>query len=518
MIKLHLPQAKTHVLIAAVALVLLLLGVATAAHSHDEVDLPEPPLPEIKRIFPVADLHTAFQWAGEEPSERVLNSYRNQIDSQRTGVEGYLNSWYVLELSESQFEQIRGVLASIQEPLDRWNLIEQCKGTEDRFRLRIETQIPEEVNREGQVRIGPLDTGSTSGLIYHYSLATRFMVMRARFPQDADLRDSGWTLRAWFRLIDEKNCEAEHVYHTEVDGVSRPNIPHVPPQIHYWPNNVISPVTDWIPIADLLDGNVAATSPAPEVPEAPEAPETPETLAAPEQARAELDRREIPYVDWAFLLYAQTGDLEVVKLFITAGFSIETKNPADDFTALHTAATYGHLEVVKYLVGQGATVDATGKNGETPLMWAAVNGHLEVVKYLVGQGASLLAETTRGDRAKDLAEQGGFTAVATYLQGLGADNSDELAQLRATVAALQSEIDALQAAAGGTTTITLVDTVEVARVDTLHWCPPSDEDRQDLFDAFTGVNSDTSGTVGAGKAASVKPSSWGAIKALMQDE
>ena len=234
------------------------------------------------------------------------------------------------------------------------------------------------------------------------------------------------------------------------------------------------------------------------------------------QARAEIARREMPYAEWAFLLYAQTGNLEAVRLFVTAGMDLETKNPEDDFTALHTAATYGHLAVVEYLVGQSATVDAKGKNGETPLMWAALNGHLEIVKYLVGQGASLLAETTRGDRAKDLAEQGGFTAVATYLQGLGEDNSDELAQLRATVAALQSEIDALEAAADGTTTITLVDTVEIARVDTVHFCPPSDEDRQALFDAFTGVNEDSTG--GAGKAAAaVRLESWGAIKALMQE-
>lgn len=137
----------------------------------------------------------------------------------------------------------------------------------------------------------------------------------------------------------------------------------------------------------------------------------------PEQARAELDRREIPYEGGAFLLYAQLGNLEVVTLFVTAGMAIETKNPADDFTALHTAATYGHLSVVQYLAGQGATIDATGKNGETPLMWAAFNGHLSVVRYLLVQGASLLAKTTLGDRrAKTMAEEGGFPVVAQELQ------------------------------------------------------------------------------------------------------
>ena len=93
-----------------------------------------------------------------------------------------------------------------------------------------------------------------------------------------------------------------------------------------------------------------------------------------------------------------------------------------------------------------------------------------------------------------------------------ADDSDELAQLRATVSALRDSLR--NAGAGGTTTVTLIDTVEVARVDTLHYCPPTDEDRQDLFDAFTGLQDSTGG---AGKAA-VRVESWGAIKVLVREE
>lgn len=102
-----------------------------------------------------------------------------------------------------------------------------------------------------------------------------------------------------------------------------------------------------------------------------------------------------------------------------------------------------------------------------------------------------------------------------------ADNSAELARLRAAndalrdslraagvgaaalrgaLLALQAQIDALQAA-DGATTITLIDTVEVARVDTVHFCPPTDEDRQDLFDAFTGLQDSTAA---APKAAAVQ--------------
>ena len=117
-----------------------------------------------------------------------------------------------------------------------------------------------------------------------------------------------------------------------------------------------------------------------------------------------------------FLLYAQYGLLDVVKLFVQAGMPLTTKNPDADFTVLHQAATYGHLETVKYLVGQGAAVDAEGKSGETPFIWAAWNGHLDVVTYLREQGASLLSSTPVG-AAHRLAKDAGHTAVVTYIEG-----------------------------------------------------------------------------------------------------
>ena len=100
-------------------------------------------------------------------------------------------------------------------------------------------------------------------------------------------------------------------------------------------------------------------------------------------------------------------------------------------------------------------------------------------------------------------------------------DADALARLQAELDALRGDLSAVRDSvafllgeppAGG------VDTVEVVRHDTLHYCPPTDEDRRDLFDLFTGVADDSSNVEGAGKAASVKPSSWGAIKALTRRE
>jgi len=43
------------------------------------------------------------------------------------------------------------------------------------------------------------------------------------------------------------------------------------------------------------------------------------------------------------------------------------------------AAERGHLEVVKYLIENGANIHAAD---DYALRWAAYNGHLEIVKYL----------------------------------------------------------------------------------------------------------------------------------------
>ena len=53
-------------------------------------------------------------------------------------------------------------------------------------------------------------------------------------------------------------------------------------------------------------------------------------------------------------------------------------------TSLHRACQNGHLAVIQYLVGeQGAQVDQSDEDGDTPLHWACTNGHLAVVQYLV---------------------------------------------------------------------------------------------------------------------------------------
>ena len=70
---------------------------------------------------------------------------------------------------------------------------------------------------------------------------------------------------------------------------------------------------------------------------------------------------------------------------------------------------------------------------------------------------------------------------------------------------------------GETVTVTIRDTVEVATVDTLLYCPKTNDELNDLFETFTGLADSTD--AGTGKAvSSIQLRSWGAIKALVKGD
>ena len=76
---------------------------------------------------------------------------------------------------------------------------------------------------------------------------------------------------------------------------------------------------------------------------------------------------------WPPLVYACRGDNrehpEEVQRLLDLGADIDVRNYKGK-TALHYAAKAGFLKVINLLIEKGATVDATDKEGETPLFEA----------------------------------------------------------------------------------------------------------------------------------------------------
>ncbi len=69
---------------------------------------------------------------------------------------------------------------------------------------------------------------------------------------------------------------------------------------------------------------------------------------------------------------------------------------ADGITALHMAAQNGRIDAVRYLIedcGLDVNVLTTDARTASPLFLAAGGGNLEVCKYLLGNGAKIDAGT-----------------------------------------------------------------------------------------------------------------------------
>ena len=129
----------------------------------------------------------------------------------------------------------------------------------------------------------------------------------------------------------------------------------------------------------------------------------------------------------AFVRAATAGDSASVASLAQAGINKEGQvrvtvgGNSSVRTALHAAAAGGHLVVVKYLVGQGASVSSTDANSATPLHAAVTAENLAIVQYLVGQGASVNAKDAWGETPLHYATAYGNSAIVTYLLGQEAD-------------------------------------------------------------------------------------------------
>ena len=77
------------------------------------------------------------------------------------------------------------------------------------------------------------------------------------------------------------------------------------------------------------------------------------------------------------------GDVEAVKRFERHGVDWRDLTAYDDgYSAVHRAARNGRLEMVEYLVDNGADLVATNASRETPLELAVEQEHADVVAYL----------------------------------------------------------------------------------------------------------------------------------------
>ncbi|KEP52195.1 ankyrin [Rhizoctonia solani 123E] len=110
---------------------------------------------------------------------------------------------------------------------------------------------------------------------------------------------------------------------------------------------------------------------------------------------------------------AGDGDLERVKILVEEqGVS---PNAADDvigYTPMHAASSYGHIQILTYLISKGGDVNVTDEEGDTPLFTAET---VAVAQFLVENGALVDVRNSEGISPIEAVEED-FPDVAEYLQ------------------------------------------------------------------------------------------------------
>jgi ankyrin repeat protein len=79
---------------------------------------------------------------------------------------------------------------------------------------------------------------------------------------------------------------------------------------------------------------------------------------------------------------AQKGDLAKAQLLLKYGAEINAVEEEYQSTPLGMAARWGHMEMVAYLLEQGADPNHAGADWSTPLAWAKQKAHNEIADLL----------------------------------------------------------------------------------------------------------------------------------------
>lgn len=118
---------------------------------------------------------------------------------------------------------------------------------------------------------------------------------------------------------------------------------------------------------------------------------------------------------------AQEGHIELVKFLLENGANGHAQTQTRD-TALTYACENGHTDVAEVLLIYGAELEHESEGGRTPLMKSCRAGHICTIKFLISKGADVNRQSTNNDHTPlSLACAGGHQAVVELLLKSGAD-------------------------------------------------------------------------------------------------
>jgi ankyrin repeat protein len=113
------------------------------------------------------------------------------------------------------------------------------------------------------------------------------------------------------------------------------------------------------------------------------------------------------------------GHIDSIKKIIEEGADINmTDNDGD--SPLHRACLSSREQAVSFLISHGATVNSRSNNGQSPLHYAAYAGNNKIVKLLIEAGADINMMSIHGQTPLNRAVHKGHASTVTLLLNEGA--------------------------------------------------------------------------------------------------
>lgn len=132
-------------------------------------------------------------------------------------------------------------------------------------------------------------------------------------------------------------------------------------------------------------------------------------------AKAEVDKRN-RWGDTALMVASLNGQAGIAKALRQKGASVTMKG----WTPLIYAATSGHDDLVRWLLGEGSEINAASPNGTTALMMAVRENRYSTALLLIARGADVNRRNENGMSALDWAKRNDDPQLVERLKRAGA--------------------------------------------------------------------------------------------------
>jgi len=122
------------------------------------------------------------------------------------------------------------------------------------------------------------------------------------------------------------------------------------------------------------------------------------------------------YGDTPMMVAALKGNAGIMKALRARNAAVDGKG----WTPLIYASTGGHDDLVRWLLGEGADINAQSPNGTTALMMAVREGKYSTALLLIARGANVSHRNENGASALDWAKRNDDTVMVERLRSAGA--------------------------------------------------------------------------------------------------